>query len=117
MLEPGARVWVNVPGVGYVGVGQVVEPCVPVEEFMVSDDSGNQTPIVNLPLKIAKTTKASESPDKAEYLVRVKWLKTVPLSEAIRERGFFGNQNTVARPTAPKWSHTIERLKARFAIG
>ena len=25
MLEPGARVWVNAPGTGYLGVGEVVD--------------------------------------------------------------------------------------------
>ena len=115
-LEPGARVWVNIPGTGYVGVGEVTEGRVPVEEFLVPDDSGQRVPITSLPLKIAAATKSSDSNEKAEYLVRVKWIKTVPMTQAVRERGFFGNQNTVARPRTPKWGHTIERLKARFGI-
>ena len=36
------------------------------------------------------------------------------VSEAVREIGMFGNQNTVCRPTTPKWRWTIERLKQRF---
>ena len=28
--------------------------------------------------------------------------------------GLFGNQNTVCKPTAPKWRSTVERLKERF---
>ena len=116
LLEPGARIWVNIPATGYVGVGQVTEARVPVEEFLTTNDTGERVPITALPLKIAKATKFSENPDKAEYLVGVKWLKTVPVMEAIKERGFFGNQNTVARPTTEKWNHTIERLKARFQI-
>jgi hypothetical protein len=43
-------------------------------------------------------------------------LKALPLSEAIKEKGFFGNQNTVAQPKAPKWQHTVERLKKRFGV-
>jgi hypothetical protein len=115
-LEPGARVWVNVPGTGYVGVGEVTEGRVPVEEFLVTNDSGKQVPITDLPLKIATATKSTESSERAEYLVRVKWIKTLPVTQAVRERGFFGNQNTVARPKAPKWGHTIERLKVRFGV-
>ena len=115
-LEPGARVWVNVPGTGYVGVGEVTEGRVPVEEFLVTNDSGKQVPITDLPLKIATATKSTESGERAEYLVRVKWIKTLPVTQAVRERGFFGNQNTVARPKAPKWGHTIERLKVRFGV-
>jgi len=60
--------------------------------------------------------KAKDNPDKAEYLVRVKWIKTVPENEAVKEKGFFGNQNTVARPRTPKWDHTVERLKIKFGI-
>jgi len=48
--------------------------------------------------------------------VRVEWLKTVSVSEAIREKGFFGNQNSAAKPRAKRWLHTIERLKKRFEI-
>jgi hypothetical protein len=116
MLQPGARIWVNTPGVGYVGVGQVVEPRVPIEEFMVDGPNGARVPISSLPLDIAASTKSTDDPDKAEYLVRVHWIKTVDESEAVKERGFFGNQNTVARPRTPKWAHTVERLKARFSI-
>ena len=57
-----------------------------------------------------------ELEDKAEYVVRVNWNKTVPLDQAVREKGFFGNQNTVAKPRAKKWVHTVERLKKRFGV-
>jgi hypothetical protein len=114
LLEPGARIWVNVPAVGYVGIGEVVERAVPIDEFRVNDSSGKLVPLANLPVKAAGFRKAADNEETAEYLVRVKWLKTVPLSEAIREKGFFGNQNTVAKPKTPKWNHTVERLKKRF---
>lgn len=116
MLEPRARVWVNIPATGYVGVGEVTESRVPVEQFLIPDTSGKSVPITELPLKIAKSPKSTDNPEKAEYLVRVNWLKTVPIAQAIKERGFFGNQNTVARPTTPKWNHTVERLRARFGV-
>ena len=40
MLSPGDRVWVNVPGKGYVGVGIVEEAVCPIDEFKVTDDPG-----------------------------------------------------------------------------
>ena len=46
----------------------------------------------------------------------VDWIDTVPLKDAIKEKGFFGNQNTVAKPRAKKWRHTVERLKKRFDV-
>jgi hypothetical protein len=117
MLNPGDRVWVNVPGTGFVGVGRVTERVVPVEQFLVDGPAGKRVPIVDIPgLKVGKVTRSTEDREKAEYLVRVHWDKTVPESEAIKERGFFGNQNTIAKPRADSWRHTVERLKARFGI-
>ena len=52
--------------------------------------------------------------ERAEYFVRVQWLDTRKEANAISELGLFGNQNTVCKPTTPKWRHTVERLKAQF---
>ena len=49
-------------------------------------------------------------------LVGVKWTKTVDLHEAVKEIGFFGNQNTVARPRAHSWHFTVERLKTLWQM-
>ena len=116
MLEPNARIWANVPGKGYVGVGIVKESMVPVDEFTVKDKSGKTTPLIKVSPVAAKLNRAKKDPETANYLVRVKWLKTVDPNQAIREKGFFGNQNSVARPRAPKWDHTVERLKTIFGI-
>lgn len=56
----------------------------------------------------------SGDPDKSEYFVSVKWLETRSEQDAVNELGFFGNQNTVCKPTTPKWRHTVERLKNHF---
>ena len=39
------------------------------------------------------------------YFVPVHWPQTVPREQAVRETGFFGNQNTVAAPRAPVAQH------------
>lgn len=116
MLKPGARIWVNVPGTGYVGVGLVEEEMLPVDEFTVPDPSGKKIPIVDVSPAAASLRRTSEDPEKTDYLVRVKWLKTVDPKQAVHEKGFFGNQNSVARPRSPKWVHTVERLKTRFGV-
>lgn len=116
MLDPGARVWVNIPGTGYVGVGMVTEPATVIDDFHVGGDNGEEVPIHSLPIKAATLTKAADNEEKAEYMVRVDWQKTVPVSAAVKEKGFFGNQNTVARPRDPKWDHTVDRLKKRFGV-
>jgi predicted Zn-dependent protease len=76
---------------------------------------GHECPITELPIK-GVYAKAKDDPEKAEYLVRVKWLKTVPIANAVKERGFFGNHNTVARPVATSWAFTVQRLKQRFGV-
>jgi len=115
-LEPGSRVWVNIPKAGYVGVGRVTESVVPIDKFNVDDGSGEWVPIASLSLKAAKHATAESNPETAEYFVRVEWLKTVPIAEAVKETGFFGNQNSAAKPRVRKWIHTVERLKQRFGV-
>jgi len=53
-------------------------------------------------------------PERCEYFVPVKWLQTVPLEKGVEEIGLFGNQNTICKPTAPRWRSTVERLKIKF---
>jgi hypothetical protein len=116
-LEPGNRIWVNVPGgTGYVGVGIVEAAAVPVKDFMVKNDKGEQIPILQAGTVSQDMGDNADNPDLSEYLVRVKWLKTVPLTQAVREPGFFGNQNCVAEPRDAKWPYTIDRLKQKFGI-
>lgn len=43
----------------------------------------------------------------------VRWVHSVPLEEAVNEIGMFGNQNTVFKPTTPKWRTTVNGLKER----
>ena len=52
--------------------------------------------------------------EKCEYFVAVEWLETLPVKQAIWEIGLFGNQNTVCKPTTPKWRFTVDRLKTKF---
>lgn len=56
----------------------------------------------------------ADDPEKSEHFVRIKWLESMPESEAYDEIGFFGNQNTVCRPETPKWRYIVERLKTKF---
>jgi len=111
LLSEGDRVWVNVPTVGYVGVGKVTGPVVPAKGFLVEID-GVKRPF----LEIARATyhRAAVDDEKVEYLVPVEWIETRPITAAVSEVGLFGNQNTVCRPRTSKWDHTVERLKRQF---
>jgi hypothetical protein len=115
LLKPGDRVWVRVPRRGYVGVGLVASNAEPVDDFMVEVD-GKERRLVDVAPVIARADRYSNDPETAEYVVRVEWIKSVPLSEAFDMPGFFGQQNTVARPRAESWVKTISRLREHFAI-
>jgi hypothetical protein len=113
MLSPGDRVWVKIPGKGYVGVGRVTETIQTGAEFSVKTKDGERPALEVLDNSEQLRAKAVD-PERAEHFVRVEWLDARPESEAVIEVGLFGNQNTVCQPTTPKWRHTVERLKTFF---
>ena len=109
-LQPGNRIWVNVPGQGYVGVGRVTGRAQRASEFTVSTPEGEK-PVLEVVHGGEYHRDLADDPTRCEHFVPVKWLQTVPVSAAISELGFFGNQNTVCRPVTPSWATTVERLK------
>ena len=114
LLSPGDRLWVNIPHVGYVGVGVVTEGVKPAKDVVFMEDGEPKT-FTEIETE-GNYLYSSEDSEKAEYVVRVSWLKTVETKDAIKELGFFGNQNTVCRPVADKWNFTVERLKKLWEI-
>jgi hypothetical protein len=110
LLKPGDRVWVRIPGVGFVGVARVTGEAQPASEFTIDTSSGPQ-PALNVLTGATYHRAEVDDPDRSEYFVRVDWLATRPLSHPITEVGLFGNQNTVCKPITPKWRHTVDRLK------
>lgn len=110
MLQPGDRVWVKVPGKGFVGVGRVTGPRVGASDFRINDQ-----PALDI-LQARYHRDNADDPERSEYFVSVEWLHTVPENEAVQELGMFGNQNTVCKPSTPKWRTTVEQLKTRFGI-
>ncbi|EJM34325.1 putative nuclease of the RecB family [Pseudomonas sp. GM33] len=115
LLAPGDRVWVNVPQQGYVGVGRVLGTAAPAKDFTVIQE-GVERPVLEVATRAKYHAEFVDDPERCEYFVPIQWLDTVPVSQAVREIGMFGNQNTVCRPSTPKWRWTIERLKQRFPL-
>ncbi len=113
MLAPGNRIWVRIPKLGYVGVGIVSACALPASEFSVLVD-GEQMNIG----QVATDGKygSGKTGEDEEYFVKVDWLETLSSKDAYDELGFFGNQNSVCRPTALKWRTTVDRLKRHFRI-
>ncbi|MEX2157782.1 MAG: nuclease [Dehalococcoidia bacterium] len=113
LLSPGDRVWVKVPGLGFVGVGRVTGRAQPAAGFKVSTSEG-EILVLDVARRGTYMREAVDDPELCEYFVPVRWLQTVPLENAVKEVGLFGNQNTVCKPTTPKWRYTVERLKEKF---
>jgi len=117
LLEEGCRVWVCVPKTGYVAVGEVLSGPVRVADFKVTTDDGTEVPISEAELSNPGILKHKDDDEKTEYLVKVDWIKALDLGDAIWEKGFFANQNSVCKPRAKIWPHTVERLQKTFEIG
>ncbi|HEX8276731.1 MAG TPA: hypothetical protein VF615_29095 [Longimicrobiaceae bacterium] len=111
-LSPGHRVFVCIPGTGYVGVGVVRDRAVPVRDFLV-DVNGSAVPILEAPLKAANMGEYADDPEKSEYVVRVDWMEALPIHQAIWEKDMFANQNSACRLTH---AFTRETLLERFHL-
>lgn len=112
-LAPGDRVWVKIPAKGYVGVGIVQSAVEPASSYTINTEEGEK--LATEVLKYSDLYRRNaDDPDKSEYFVPVKWLETRSEQDAVNEVGFFGNQNTVCKPTTPKWRHTVDKLKRYF---
>ena len=105
---------IYIPHTGYVGVGVVTESVKQAKES-VFEVNQNPTKMTDLSLQ-GDYFYSIDDPENAEYVVKVQWIKTVHTSEAVKELGFFGNQNSVCRPLTEKWNFTIDRLKKCWEI-
>ncbi len=112
-LNSGDRVWVNIPKRGFVGVGVVTGRVTIAKDFLVNTPDGRK-PILEVATHAEHMADYKDDPDMSEYLVPVRWMETVSAMQAVSELGFFGNQNTICKPTTPKWRTTVERLKQVF---
>lgn len=112
-LKSGDRVWVKIPGKGFVGVGKVEEAAQQASDVIFSTPEGEKA-FFDAISNGEYYRSVANDPDKAERVVRIRWLQTLPEAQAINETGFFGNQNSVCKPATPKWRHTVERLKRHF---
>lgn len=115
LLSPGDRIWVKAPGHGFVGVGVVQGPAQVMRDFRIQTPEGER-PAEEVLAGASYLREFLDDPERAEWFVPVTWTATVPLEQAVSETGLFGNQNTVCKPTTPKWRFTVDRLKARFGV-
>ena len=84
-----------------------------MSEFTIAVD-GEERPAVDVLTEGTYDREVIDDEEKCAYFVPIRWLQTVPREQAVKETGFFGNQNTVAAPRAASWRSTVERLKIAF---
>lgn len=114
LLSKGDRVWVNIPHTGFVGVG-IVEDGPKIAKECSFEVNGETITFDDARFE-ANYLHDRDDEEKAEYIVKVKWIQTVDETCAVREVGFFGNQHTICRPRTEKWDYTVERLKSVWGI-
>ena len=85
----------------------------PFDRFNVNTPGG-QRPALDILTSGHYIRDALGDPDMCQYFVPVKWMQTVPASQALKEPGLAGYRLTVCRPHGEIWSHTVARLKQFF---
>lgn len=111
-LPEGARVWVNIPQTGYVGVGTVAGSAVRFNEAKVTVD-GVDRPLATLALAGSYDHRDAEADEDAEWIVPVQWIRAVPEADAYWETGLFANQNSACKL---RQEFTLDRLSQHFDI-
>jgi hypothetical protein len=96
-LEPADRVFVHVPRDGYTGVGRVIDPAVPVADFVCDDG----VPLLDHDLVSPGIRGGAHDPVSGEHVVRVHGEVAVPEGEGFWRKGLFFRRSTnVAELTA-----------------
>lgn len=111
-LPVGARVWVNVPGTGFVGVGTVAAPAARFEEVSTIVN-GAQVPLASQTLIGAYEYQGNQIDEDAEWVVPVKWLATVPEQDAYWVKGMFASQHSACKL---RQEFTLDRLADHFDV-
>jgi len=83
-----------------------------VRDFRVSVD-GVEKSILEMDLEAPSMDENADNLELSEYLVRVEWIMTLPVEQAIWEKGMYANQNSV---TKLRNKFTLERLTERFEL-
>lgn len=111
-LPEGARVWVNVPGTGFVGVGTTLAPASRFENAKVQVD-GVWIDLSSQTLAGSYNAGDTFDDDDVEWIVPVEWIDTHPLGAGFWEKGMFASQHSACKL---RQEFTLERLAAHFGI-
>jgi hypothetical protein len=104
-LQVGDQIFAYMKGLGYVGFGEVTEEARPAAEMRLEDGA----PLLEHPMKAPQAANFGEDPTKAEWAVRVRWIRTFPREQARTFSGVFANQNIVCKLRHPETVAFVER--------
>lgn len=107
-LKVGDPIFVYQKKYGYIGHGHVISEACLARDFYV-----NRQLILNQALIQPRLAHDQNNPELAEYIVGVKWHKTLPMSEAKTFTGAFANQNIVCKL---RDAATVQFLKNVFSV-
>ena len=113
LLSAGKRIFACVSAAGYVGVGVVTGPSVPVKSFNAAGADGILRALLKQPLVATHMADNVDDADLCEYVVPIRWIVTTPINEAYWEPGMFANQNPACRL---RDSATLEKLASHFGV-
>ncbi len=111
-LSEGARVWVNIPQTGYVGVGVVTGAAMRFTDAILDAD-GEARALSAQRLSGAYTHSDATTDDDSEWVVPVRWIRTVDERSAYWEKGLFANQNSACKL---RQEFTLDRLTRHFDV-
>ena len=91
-LKVGDKIYAYMKGLGYVGFGEVTQPAKMIKDFFV-----NGKPLLDIELEAERPEENMDSEELSEWVVGVKWIKTLESDEAKTFSGVFANQNVVCK--------------------
>lgn len=111
-LPEGARVWVNIPQTGYVGVGTVVGPAQRFESARVVVN-GTDVVLSSQQLEGEYAHQGAAADDDVEWMVPIRWIHTVPQAAAYWQKGLFADQNSACKL---RQEFTLDKLSRHFGV-
>lgn len=108
-LKPGDLVFAYMKATGYVGFGTVTDSAAMAREF---SPEGTGKKLLELPLKQPNMAENKDDPALSEWVVGVKWQKTLDREQAKRFHGIFANQNIVCLLRDPATVDFLRILRA-----
>lgn len=97
---------------GYVGYGEVAKEITSLKNFIVPE---KRERLVDLSLLQPRLLTEIDDPERCEYLLGVKWIKTYSREQAKYFNGIFFYKGTICQIDCSKHKHTIDYLFKEFS--